>query len=306
MRWWCRTCAGATRPRASTSPTGTKGADGYDTIEWAARQPWSSGAVGTFGLSYPGAVQWLAAVERPPSLKAMVPAMTYSTPESFWYSGGVWDGSWLDWTWWNIAPDLRRRLGAPGPRPTTRWPRPGSRTGLRAKAPPADARRCRTSRAWHRGTTSGCATRRAIRGGDWATLEGRYGEVGAAVLNISGWFDEPYGPAGAVDNYRAWCGPAPDSGEAATDPRRLDPRRGGGGPRQGGRPRASARVAAIDYTATVLRWMDRHLKGGGTPAGDGADGPGLRDGGEPVAGARTRGRSRGPRPDTLYLAGGRG
>src|SRR5262245_12383255 len=44
-----------------------EGPDGYDTIEWAARQPWSSGVVGTFGLSYPGAVQWLAAVERPPS-----------------------------------------------------------------------------------------------------------------------------------------------------------------------------------------------------------------------------------------------
>ncbi|HLE36830.1 MAG TPA: CocE/NonD family hydrolase, partial [Candidatus Acidoferrales bacterium] len=38
------------------------GKDGYDTIEWAAKQPWSNGAVGTFGLSYPGAVQWLAAM----------------------------------------------------------------------------------------------------------------------------------------------------------------------------------------------------------------------------------------------------
>src|SRR5262249_19944460 len=37
--------------------------DGYDTIEWAACQAWSNGAVGTFGLSYPGAVQWLAAVQ---------------------------------------------------------------------------------------------------------------------------------------------------------------------------------------------------------------------------------------------------
>ena len=34
-----------------------EGADGYDTIEWAARQPWSTGAVGTVGLSYPAAVQ---------------------------------------------------------------------------------------------------------------------------------------------------------------------------------------------------------------------------------------------------------
>src|SRR5208283_829187 len=32
-----------------------EGSDGYDTIEWAAKQRWSNGAVGTFGLSYPGA-----------------------------------------------------------------------------------------------------------------------------------------------------------------------------------------------------------------------------------------------------------
>ena len=108
-----------------------EGRDGYDTIEWAARQPWSNGVVGTFGLSYPGAVQWLAAVERPPALRAMVPAMTYATAETFWYSGGVWDGSWLDWTWWNIAPDLRRRLGLPGPKTDTElaaaWDRDGGR-----------------------------------------------------------------------------------------------------------------------------------------------------------------------------------
>ena len=63
-----------------------EGRDGYDTIEWAAAQPWSDGNVGTFGLSYPGAVQWLAAVESPPHLKAMVPAMTFSTPQNFFYT----------------------------------------------------------------------------------------------------------------------------------------------------------------------------------------------------------------------------
>ena len=62
-----------------------EGQDGYDTIEWAAKQPWSNGVVGTLGLSYPGAVQWLAAVEHPPHLRAMVPAMTYSTARYFFY-----------------------------------------------------------------------------------------------------------------------------------------------------------------------------------------------------------------------------
>src|ERR1700679_243758 len=50
------------------APYQNEGRDGYDTIEWAAKQPWSNGKVGTFGLSYPGAVQWLAGVESPPHL----------------------------------------------------------------------------------------------------------------------------------------------------------------------------------------------------------------------------------------------
>src|SRR6266851_3908303 len=97
-------------------PYQNEGRDGYDTIEWAAKQPWCDGNVGTFGLSYPGAVQWLAAIENPPHLKAMVPAMTFSTPRNFFYSGGVFDGSWLDWIWMNIAWDTRVKKNLRGPR----------------------------------------------------------------------------------------------------------------------------------------------------------------------------------------------
>src|SRR5712664_2261034 len=93
-----------------------EGRDGYETIEWTAKQPWCDGNVGTFGLSYPGAVQWLAAVENPPHLKAMIPAMTFSTPRNFFYSGGLSDGSWLAWICLNIAPDVSRRHNLPGRR----------------------------------------------------------------------------------------------------------------------------------------------------------------------------------------------
>ncbi len=54
--------------------------DGYDAIEWCAAQPWSDGNVGTIGSSYPGVVQWLAALEQPPHLKAMVVRVTPSDP----------------------------------------------------------------------------------------------------------------------------------------------------------------------------------------------------------------------------------
>ncbi len=47
--------------------------DGYDTVEWAAAQPWSNGRVGMFGASYMGYTQWLAAVAAPPHLEVMAP-----------------------------------------------------------------------------------------------------------------------------------------------------------------------------------------------------------------------------------------
>ena len=48
-----------------------EGRDGYDTIEWAAAQPWSNGKVGTAGASYLGWVQYNAAMLQPPHLVAM-------------------------------------------------------------------------------------------------------------------------------------------------------------------------------------------------------------------------------------------
>jgi putative CocE/NonD family hydrolase len=48
-----------------------EGPDGYDTVEWAASQPWSNGKVGTFGGSYLAHVQNAMAALRPPHLNAM-------------------------------------------------------------------------------------------------------------------------------------------------------------------------------------------------------------------------------------------
>jgi len=55
--------------------------DGYDTIDWIARQSWSDGKVGMIGGSYGGWVQWAAAVEAHPSLKCIVPQV--SPPDLF-------------------------------------------------------------------------------------------------------------------------------------------------------------------------------------------------------------------------------
>jgi len=45
--------------------------DLYECIEWAARQPWSTGRIGLNGVSYYGINQWQVASLQPPSLAAM-------------------------------------------------------------------------------------------------------------------------------------------------------------------------------------------------------------------------------------------
>src|SRR5438874_1570485 len=67
--------------------------DGYDTVEWCAGQPWSTGNVGMVGASYIGAVQWLAAVMAPPHLKAIVPVVTASD----YYEGWTYQGGAFQW-----------------------------------------------------------------------------------------------------------------------------------------------------------------------------------------------------------------
>ena len=115
-------------------PYKNEGADGFDTIEWIASQPWSNGRVATAGLSYPGAAQWLAAVEAPPHLVCAFPAMCFSSARQFFYFGGAFDLSWLPWTANNIAPDDRRRKGVSGPatgRDARAWWREHGRNALR-------------------------------------------------------------------------------------------------------------------------------------------------------------------------------
>jgi predicted acyl esterase len=47
--------------------------DFYDCIEWAAKQRWCNGRIGTSGISYFAMNQWLVASLKPPSLKAIIP-----------------------------------------------------------------------------------------------------------------------------------------------------------------------------------------------------------------------------------------
>src|SRR5262249_43426921 len=73
--------------------------DGYDTVEWIAKQPWSNGKVGTWGGSALGITQLMLAGTNPPHLSSQY--IVVGTP-SFYrqanYPGGVWKKAMIeDW-----------------------------------------------------------------------------------------------------------------------------------------------------------------------------------------------------------------
>jgi len=240
-------------------PYRNEGHDGFDTIEWAAEQPWSNGEIGTYGLSYPGAVQWLAAVESPPHLKAMAPAMTFSTPGNFFYMNGVFDLSWLPWVYSNIAPDARVRRGIDGPVSegdvAERWAQEAD--DILSYLPLADLPQLRDEAPFY------FEWLRHPPGDpwwEWAEIRGKYEKTEAAVLNLSGWYDEAYGPEGATTNF---AGLVAAREKSDTNAHLVL------GPWKHGVASVALRSlgeldfgpnSSIDYDAELMDFFDRHLK----------------------------------------------
>ncbi|NGN65631.1 CocE/NonD family hydrolase [Streptomyces sp. A7024] len=98
--------------------------DGYDTIEWITRQPWSDGIVGMFGDSYYGFTQWSAVVAQHPALRAIVPRVTCTgngpgiaaydpgsgRPQPLWLEGADYLAHhWVDRDTYDFEPDLTKR-----------------------------------------------------------------------------------------------------------------------------------------------------------------------------------------------------
>jgi putative CocE/NonD family hydrolase len=240
-----------------------EGRDGYDTIEWSAKQPWSNGQVGTFGLSYPGAVQWLAAVENPPHLKAMVPAMCFSTMRQFIYFGGVFESAWASWAYRYMSPDTRARNDIPGPKTiddaTAEWKRLGGDDAIQGWLPSEKMPYLKDTSPYY---YSWLEHQPYDPWWDWGNLRDKYDNVKAAVLNLSGWYDEPYGTEGATTNYLGLLASRP----GAKDPRTkliIGPWIHGvdatGSTTSGDRKFGPS--AKIDYRAVVLDWLDHYVRG---------------------------------------------
>ncbi len=177
--------------------------DGYDTVEWAAVQPWSNGKVGMCGTSYVGATQWLSAIAQPPHLVTIVPNLTASNYHDGWtYQGGAFElGFNVSWTMLILALANFDNISAGKDVPA------GSRQKL-AKAVDAmqDAFRAAPLQEFP-----------YLKGGladyfyDWLahpdyddywkklSIEDRHSRISVPALNIGGWYDIFLG--GTIRNY---------------------------------------------------------------------------------------------------------
>lgn len=235
--------------------------DGYDTIEWLAALSWCNGRVAGSGLSYPGGTQWLAAVEAPPHLACIFPAMCFSSGRQFFYFGGAFDMSWLGWIATNIAPEARRRLKLPG-----------SQTPKEARA---EWNRIADQALRHVPLNSLPLFREVAPfyyewldhpddGSYWefADIERGHDRVTVPAFNFSGWHDEGYGPIGAIRNFSGMR--ARGATETARDPFLLIGPWTHGEPSPGERrvgDRDFGAEAGLDYDALVLDWCDLHARG---------------------------------------------
>jgi uncharacterized protein len=97
---------------------------------------------------------------------------------------------------------------------------------------------------------------------NWSELRDKYSRTHAAVLNLSAWYDDNYGPEGATTNYAGlvkaragekdvrthlllgpWVHGVESTAKTRSGEREFGP------------------TAAIDYDEVVLHWMDHYLKG---------------------------------------------
>lgn len=236
--------------------------DGYDTIEWAAAQPWSDGRVGTFGLSYPGAVQWLALTENPPHLKAAVPAMCFSTLNQGIYFGGIFEIYWTGWAYKDMSPDVRVRQGLPGPQDCLSASREfailGGDAAFNSYLPTYDLPYMKDTCQFYYDWLANPPYSQFYQFGE---IRAKYGSVKAAVLNLSGWYDEAYGSEGATTNFlglvesragvadnktKLIIGPWTHGVESTQTPYSGD--------------RRFPDDARLDYDGVVLDWLDFYVR----------------------------------------------
>jgi len=231
--------------------------DGFEIVEWIARQDWSDGKVGTFGTSYPGGTQHALAEMNPPHLTAMVPIDSVSNcGVSGMRHGGAFELRFMNWIFQIGAPNskaalanpaLRRALEENGQRirqHADNLPIRAGTTPLRV-VPEYEAWLVEAMRSgpespfWH------------IKGMSVVDHVSDYADV--PVLHITGWYDS--WTRQVTMNYEALA-------QAKRSPQRLviGPWVHGGQTGNVAGEVEFTREAGIDLLAFRLRWYDRWLR----------------------------------------------
>ena len=232
--------------------------DGFEVVEWIARQNWSNGKVGTFGTSYPGGTQHALAERNPPHLTAMVPVDAVSNcAVSGMRHGGAFELRFMNWIFQIGAPNSRSALANPALRQALaengrrirdhvdNLPIRAGNTPLRV-VPEYESWLIEAMRSgpeapfWH------------IKGMSVVDHVGDYADV--PVLHLTGWYDS--WTRQVTMNYQALS-------KAKSAPHRLmiGPwGHGGQGSNVSGEVEFT-RDAAINLAALRLRWYDRWLRG---------------------------------------------
>ncbi|MFC4944983.1 CocE/NonD family hydrolase [Pseudonocardia sp. GCM10023141] len=114
------------RGAGTSGGTGTllsdrEGEDVHDLVEWAARQPWSSGGVGLLGVSYLALSQYKAAALHPPGLRAICPWEGFTDAyRDLFTPGGVYENGFA--SLWSRIITRSVRLTVALPRQRRRHP----------------------------------------------------------------------------------------------------------------------------------------------------------------------------------------
>ena len=233
--------------------------DGYDSVEWAAGLPFSSGKVGLEGCSYLGAVQWQAAVMNPPHLVAIFPQCTFANGRHFFFFSGTWDLSWIVWLNGRL-PDIKRHRGIMGINASERqagrewedhkweW-----LSFLPLKNFPLLKEFCPYYYDWLSHPDDGPYW-------DFVNVEKRHSEVSVPAYNFTGWFDDGYGQPGATRNFLGMR-------KNGKTPQARDGQKLLIGPWTHCEPTSSAasvdygQDAAVNVDELAVRWFDYWLKG---------------------------------------------
>ena len=231
--------------------------DGYDVVEWIARQDWSDGKVGTFGTSYPGGTQHALAEMNPPHLTTMVPIDAVSNcGVSGMRHGGAFELRFMNWIFQTGAPNSKAALADPALRRPLRE-RPADPRARRQPADPPGHHAAEVVPEYESWLVE--AMRSGPESPFWhnkgmSVVDHVADYADVPVLHITGWYDS--WTRQVTMNYEALS-------KAKKSPQRLviGPWVHGGQNSNVAGEVEFTREAGIDLLAFRLRWYDRWLKG---------------------------------------------